>query len=65
MHIKLNLRHLTTELEWVPVSLISKVSDSWIRDLRFNYCLSKNQLISLSDDKELSLVANTISWKSL
>ena len=49
---------------WVPVfiffkrvltnDLIDKVSNNWIRDVEFNLCLYKNQLVSWSNNKKLS-----------
>ena len=47
---------------WVPVSSIGKISDDWIRDLRFNHYLHKK---AWSDDKELSSEANVLGWNFL
>ena len=44
---------------WVSVSLIGKVSDSWIKDLG---SYTKNWLVFWFDDKELSSGADVISW---
>ena len=44
---------------WVSVSLIGKVSDSWIRNLG---SYTKNWLVFWFDDKELSSEADVISW---
>ena len=41
-----------------------KSVDGCIRDLRFSPRLYKNWLVSWSDDKELSLGADAISWNS-
>ena len=34
-------------LKWVPISLTNKVSDGWIRDLRFNPRLHKKSIDDL------------------
>ena len=40
---------------WIPANSTGKVSDSCIRDLRFNPpAYTKNGLVSWSDDKKLS-----------
>ena len=64
---KLPFRHLLKFYfhEWVPVNSTGKVSDGCIRDLWFNPAYTKNWLVSWSDDNELSLRADAISWNSL
>ena len=51
---------------WVSVSLTGKVSNGCIKDLEFNLtAYIKNWLMSWSDNNELPLKANVISWNSL
>ena len=47
---------------WVPISSTGKVSNGWIRDLGFKPAYTKNQLVSLSDDKELLSRVDAIDW---
>ena len=39
--------------KWISISLISKLSDGWIRELRFSLWLYKKLLVYWSDDKKL------------
>ena len=48
---------------WVSVNLTGKFFYGWIKDLEFNPVYTKNQLVSWSDNKELSLRADIIKLK--
>ena len=42
-----------------------KAYNGWIRNLEFNSTYTKNQLVSWSDDKELSSGTDVIGWNFL
>ena len=48
---------------WVSVNLTGKFFYGWIKDLEFTPVYTKNQLVSWSDNKELSLRADIIKLK--
>ena len=52
-------------IQWVSVSLIDKISDSWIEIWGSIPAYTKNWLVFWSNDKELSSEADVISWISL
>ena len=58
------LGDLGLKLNW-PVGSTGKVSDGCIRDMKFNFHLHQNWLVSGSDNKELLLGMDAIGWNSL
>ena len=47
----------------LSVSLISKVSDSWIRDLKFNHCLHKKLIGFLVEWKKVIIKSECYKLK--
>ena len=54
---------ITWIYSWVPINSTGKVCNGWIRNLGSIPAYTKNRLMSWSDDKELFLGADAISWK--
>ena len=46
--------HITKNVRWVPISSTVKISNSWIRDLRFNFRIHKKLIMSWFTNLKLS-----------
>lgn len=56
---------LVWNIFWVPICSTSKISDGWRMIWGSISAYTKKRLMSFSDDKELSLGVDDISWNFL